>query len=196
MVNIFILKIVEKGNNMKGIILLANGFEDVEALTPIDLLRRGNIQIDLISMNDNLTVVSKANITYQADYIIKGIDYSTYDFLIIPGGPAVWTYHLTSEITKEIVDHFEKNQKLIACICAAPSILGKYGYLDYQEFVCYPSFEQYANAGIYRENQKVVVSGNHITSKAAGTSFEFSYEIIKYLKGDSAAKTILNSVYY
>ncbi len=181
---------------MKGIILLANGFEDVEALTPIDLLRRGNIRIDIISMNKEKNVISKSGIIYETDFIFTKIDYQDYDFLIIPGGSAVWTYHLQSKDTKMVVEDFERKHKLIACICAAPSILGSLGFLDEQKFTCFPSFEEYAPKGIYQKDAKVVVHKNHITSKAAGTSFEFAYAIIKYLKDEKAAKEILKSIYY
>lgn len=181
---------------MKGIILLANGFEDIEAIATIDLIRRANIFLDVVSMNETLNVLSKTKITYQADLLLNDINYKEYDYLIIPGGAAVETYHLTSKKTEEIVKYFEERKLLIASICAAPSILGKLGFLDNQEFTCFPSFENYMEKGIYLKNEKVVVFKNHITSKAAGTSFEFAYEIIKYLTNEELAKKVLNSVYY
>ncbi len=181
---------------MKGIILLADGFEDIEAIATIDLIKRGNIRIDIISMNDTIQVTSKSKIKYNADYLLKEINYKEYDYLIIPGGIAVETYHLNSKITEEIVKHFENNQKLIACICAAPSILGKLGYLDYQNFTCFPTYEKYMKKGTYQKEKKVITEHNHITSKAAGTSFEFAYEIIKYLTTEENAKNVLKSIYY
>lgn len=181
---------------MKGLILLADGFEDIEAITTIDLIRRGNIRIDIISMNETKQTISKSNITYFSDYTINDINYQDYNFLIIPGGSAVESYHLKSDTTTEIVNYFETNKLLIATICAAPSILGKLNYLNQENFTCYPTFEKYMPNGFYQKEKKVVVNNNHITSKAAGTSFEFAYQIIKYLKSEEIAKKVLNEVYY
>lgn len=181
---------------MKGIILLADGFEDIEAVATIDLIKRGNIRIDIISMNDTIQVTSKSKITYNADYLLSQINYEEYDYLIIPGGMAVETYYLKSMITEKIVKHFEENKKLIACICAAPSILGKLGYLDNQKFTCFPSYEKYMKKGYYEKEKRVIIEKNHITSKAAGTSFEFAYEIIKYLTSEENARNVLKNIYY
>lgn len=181
---------------MKGMIVLVNGFEDIEAIVPIDLIRRGNIRIDTVSLTNEKSIISKSKISYVVDYLIEEIDANDYDFLIIPGGPAVSNYHLQSSTTKQLVKKFQNDKKLIGAICAAPSVLGELGLLDNEKFVCFPGFEGYSSKGIYQENAKVVVSNNHITSKAAGTAFEFAYEIIKFLKGEQFAKNILNSVYY
>lgn len=181
---------------MKGLILLANYFEDVEALITIDMLRRAKIQIDLVSLTDDLNVTTQSNIKILADYNYKNIDLNDYDYLIIPGGKAVMTTHYDHPFTKEAVMKFNKNNKLIASICAAPSILGKLGLLDNKNYTCFPSFEDCMPKGIHHANDKVVVDGNIITSKAAGTTFEFAYEIIKYLTSEELAKKVLESVYY
>lgn len=181
---------------MKGMIILVDGFEDIETIVPIDLIRRGKIRIDTVSLTNEKMVKSKSRIVYSVDYLLEEIDAIDYDFLIIPGGPAVSNYHLQSPVTKQLVKIFQKDKKLIAAICAAPSILGELGLLDNEQFVCFPGFEEYSPNGIYQENAKVIISDNHITSKAAGTAFEFAYEIIKYLKGEQFANNILNSVYY
>lgn len=180
---------------MKGIILLANNFEDTEAIVTIDLLKRAGILIDTVSMYENLNVTSKYGLKLTCDKIIKDAKEQDYDFLVIPGGAAVM-FHLENEDTLNIVKEFENSEKLIAAICAAPSILGKLGLLDNQEFVCFPSFEEYMPNGIYVEQAKALTSKNHITSKAAGTVFYFAYEIIKYLIDEPTAKKIFNEVYY
>ncbi len=180
---------------MKGIILLANYFEDVEALITIDMLRRAKIQIDLISVTKELTLITQSNIKLSADYLLEDIEINEYDFLVIPGGKAVFETHLTSPITHKIVNRFNNQNKLIATICAAPGILGVMGLLDNKDFVCFPGCEDNIPNGNL-QNKNVVVTKNLITSKAAGTTFEFAYEIIKYLTNKELADKVLHSVYY
>ena len=181
---------------MKGIILLANHFEDVEALITIDILRRANITIDLVSVVEKLELNTQSNITIKAEKLYEDISLNDYDFLIIPGGKAVFETHLDSHKTKEAVDYFYSKNKLIASICAAPGVLGKYGYLDNIEYVCFPSCEEFMPKGILMKEKRVVVSNNIITSKAAGTTFDFAYEIVKYLTSEENANKVINSVYY
>lgn len=181
---------------MKGIILLANYFEDVEALITIDMLRRADITIDLVSLNEGLNVVSQSNVNYTCDISYHTVKASDYDFLVIPGGKATFLTHQKSAFTKDLVKAFMKRNSLVATICAAPSILGMEGFLDGVEFTCFPSCEEYMPKGIYKKDKDVVVSGNIITSKACGTTFDFAFEIIKYLKGEQLAVKTLNSVYY
>ena len=181
---------------MKGIILLANYFEDVEALITIDMLRRAKITVDLVSMNDTLEVITQSNIKIKADKIVNEINPKDYDFLIIPGGKATFLTHHNSSVTTSIVKSFMDQHKLVATICAAPSILGRLGYLDNLPFTCFPSCEKYMPKGIYQPNEDVVVANNIITSKAAGTTFNFAKAIIKYLANDQLANDTLNSVYY
>ena len=180
---------------MKGLILLADHFEDVEALITIDMLRRAKIQIDLVSMTNNIELTTQSNIKLLADYLLKDINTKEYDFLVIPGGKAVFETHLSSNITKNIVNEFNNQNKLIATICAAPGILGVNGLLDTKEFVCFPCCENNVPKGMLVD-KKVVVTNNLITSKAAGTTFDFAYEIIKYLTNEKLAKQVLSSVYY
>ena len=180
---------------MKGLILLANHFEDVEAFITVDMLRRAKIQIDLVSMTGKIELVTQSNIKLFADYLLEDVNVSDYDFLVIPGGKAVFETHLDSLVTKNLVNEFNKDNKLIATICAAPGILGVNGLLDNKEFVCFPGCENNIPNGILL-NKNVVISNNLITSKAAGTTFDFAYEIIKYLTNEEQAQKVLNSVYY
>lgn len=180
---------------MKGLMLLADYFEDIEALATADLLKRAKIDLDLVSMTISRTVVSQSNLKLQVRKLISEIKLDNYDFLIIPGGKAVALTHLESELTKSVVMHFDAKKQLIATICAAPAILGKLGLLNGKNFTCFPSFEKYAPDGKYRAKKKVVVCDNIITSKAAGTTFDFAYEIIAYLKGKEKAKEIKKEIF-
>ena len=180
---------------MKGLILLRNNFEDAEAIVTIDLIKRASIEIDTVSCEKDLNVISKYGLHLTCDKQLDLINLNDYTFLVIPGGAAVMN-HLESQKTFDTVKHFEEKKQLIATICAAPSILGTLNYLDNEEFVCFPSFEKYSLNGIYKEHEKAVVANNHITSKACGTVFEFAYEIIKYLKDENTANKVFKEIYY
>lgn len=177
---------------MKGIILLADYFEDVEAICTIDMLRRAGIEIDLVSVTGSKNLVTQSNISLNSDKLIENVNLNDYSFVILPGGKATFKTHLESEITKNVLEHFYIKNKLIGAICAAPMVIAK--YLKGKKFTCFPSCEDSID-GIYTSS-KVEVVDNIITSKAAGTTFEFAYEIIKYLKGEEEAKKVLNNVYF
>ncbi len=177
---------------MKGLILLANHFEDVEAICTIDMLRRAKITIDLVSVTNEKQLITQSNICLFAEKVIEEVNVEEYDFLVLPGGKAIFETHLTSDVTKKVVDFFMNQNKLVCAICAAPKVLAP--YLENKKFTCFPSCEDDIK-GIYTSNNVEVVN-NIITSKAAGTTFEFAYEIIKYLENEELAKKIINSVYY
>ncbi len=181
---------------MKGIVLLANYFEDIEALATIDLIKRAGIDIETASITQDYNLTTQYNLKMKADLLIENVNLNDYDFLIVPGGRAVKETHLHSVITKKCIEHFYQKHQLIACICAAPSILGQMRILDNIEYTCFPGCETLMPSANYLKDQKVVVRENIITAKAAGASFEFAYKIIEYLKGKEYAKKVLDSVYY
>lgn len=179
----------------KGIMLLADGFELCEALITIDLLRRANIDIETVSMMKELEVLSQSNVLIKADKMVKEINCDDYNFMILPGGGAIFKNHLNNEITLNIIKDFNDKQKLVCAICAAPMVLAKLGLLHNKNFVCFPGCKEGLD-GKYSKSKKVVKEGNIITSKAMGTTFEFAYEIIKTLLDEKVAKEVLKKVYY
>lgn len=181
---------------MKGLILLADYFEDIEALATIDLLRRANINIDMVSITGKYELTTQSLVNIRAEKLYENIDLNAYEFLIIPGGKAVFNTHLSSKLTENCVKYFYEKHKLIACICAAPGILGKMGIFEHLEYTCYPGCEINMPVQHYLPNEAVVVRNNIITSKAAGTTFLFASKIIEYLKGKEEAIRVLNSIYY
>ena len=181
---------------MKGLILLVNGFEESEAIITIDLLRRANIEIDLVSLTNSLTVTSSGNITVSCDKLYSITKLEEYNFLVIPGGKAVFNYHLDSIVTKEIVDYFMSKNLVVAAICAAPMILGKYGYLKDKHFTCFPNCEEDHFGGIYEPEYGAVQDGNIITGKACGTTFDFAQTIIEAVLNTETADDVINKVYY
>ena len=180
---------------MKGIMLFADHFEDIEALGTLDLLRRAGLTVDTVSITGKKDLVTQSNLKIKADKLIDDINMDQYSFLIIPGGAAVMETHLKSPITFGIIEFFARKNMLIGCICAAPSLLGATHYLDGLNYTCFPGFEKYSEKGIYT-GSKVEVSKNFITSKGAGTMYEFAGAIISYLLGEETKNKVLNSIYF
>ena len=180
---------------MKGMILLANGFEDMEMITVLDLLRRANIEVYTFAVKDETRVFSQSRVYYESDYLLKDVSLKDYDFLVIPGGKAVFN-DLNSELINDVVMDFVNRNKLVASICAAPTILGRLGLLENKNFTCFPSLETEVKKGIYIKQSKVEVAGNFITSRSAGTAIEFALKIIEKLVGIDEANRIQNVIYY
>lgn len=180
---------------MKGMILLASGFEDMEMITTLDLLRRAGIEVYTFAVKDEKRVLSQSRVYYESDYLLKEALLEEYEFLVIPGGKAVFN-DLNSDVVNNVVLDFVKRDKLIAAICAAPTILGKLGLLKNKNFTCFPSLENEINGGIYQKQSKVEISNKFITSRSAGTAIEFALKIIENLKGTEIAANIQNIIYY
>lgn len=180
---------------MKGLMILADHFEDAEAICTIDFIRRAGIECDLVSIKNDLCVVSQSNIKMICDKLYADISLTDYNFLIIPGGKAVFETHLNSLVTNEVVTYFKNHHLLIGAICAAPLVLGKNDLLKNKKFVCFPGCETSID-GIFDGSIKAVTTDNIITSKACGTSFDFGYEIVKYLVSEDLAEKVKASIYY
>lgn len=170
-------------------LFLAGGFEEVEALTTVDLLRRANIKVDMVSVNKEKVVEGAHGITVIADQRIREISADSYDALILPGGMP-GTIHLgeCSELMELLDDYFQKG-KLVGAICAAPSLLGKRGLLKEKNACCYPGFEKEL-IGANVSTNKVEVDGNVITSRGVGTAIDFSLAIIQMLLSKEEADKI------
>lgn len=171
-------------------IICADGLEECEALLIYDLLYRAKLNPKLIGLEKEVT--SSHNLTFKCDLKIDEFIYQNYDAIILPGG-IPGTYNLEkNEKVQEIIDYFVKNNKLVAAICAAPSILIHKGLLNDNEFTCYPGFEENKKP----KDVKAIRHNNFITAKGLGAEFEFAYEIIKYLDNEDNAKEILKKIQY
>ncbi len=163
----------------KIIILLADGFEEIEALAPLDVLRRLNQEVKLVSLNSSLEVTSSHNVKFVADTIFNA-DLLNYNALIIPGGMPGAKNLRDDERVISLVKEFNKENKLIAAICAGPIVLGRANILVDKEVTCYPGFENELNA-LECKNLKVVRDKNIITSQGPATAFDFAFTIAEYL---------------
>lgn len=176
------------------IVLLAKGFEEIEALTPVDYLRRRDILVDLISIEDDLEVEGAHGIKVLADKNFKDIDFSAYDGLIIPGGmPGAANLRDDSRVIKLVKD-FNNNHKLVSAICAGPIVLEEAKILDGKNVTSYPGFEDQLS-GTYVED-RVVRDGNLITARGPAIAVDFTIEILDYLLGNKDVLDLKNDILY
>jgi 4-methyl-5(b-hydroxyethyl)-thiazole monophosphate biosynthesis len=168
------------------LIHLAEGFEEIEAITIIDVLRRADIPILMVSITRDLKVTGSHGIAITADILFEDTDYSDAEILILPGGMP-GAKNLNAHLgLKDQLNKFKEEGKKLAAICAAPIVLGGLGILEGKEAVCFPGFEnQLPGAKIVYD--PVVVSGNVITGRGPGTALDFALTLVKLLKGDSLA---------
>ncbi len=176
-------------------IFMADGCEEIEGLTVLDLLRRVGIEVCTISINGTTQITGSHKLTFFTDDRKETIDFSSLDGIVLPGGmPGTVNLGADSTVNK-VITEFAAAGKLVCAICAAPSVLGKAGLLIGKKYTCYPSFEEDAFCGTYLLD-RVVVDGNLITSRGLGTAIDFSAAIIEYLADAKTAKDVLESVMY
>ena len=177
---------------MKGLIVLVNGFGDVEALATIDVFRRSGIQVDTTSL-DNKDVITQSNNKITVDYSLKELNIPEYDFLILPGGKAVFNILDKDARVDYLVDEFYIQGKLICAICAAPRLIAKRGYFKNLKFTIFPGCLDEEVLG-KQVNKGVVVEEKFITAKSMYYSIEFALEIIKKLQGKNQMQIIKKQI--
>lgn len=173
---------------------LADGFEEVEALAVIDLLKRAKIDTVMVSIMDTLTVTGAHKIQVIADKLYSEIDYKEADLLFLPGG-GTGTNNLKAhkELADALLDFESDDTKRIAAICAAPSVLGLLNILNGKKAVCYPGFEdQLLGAEVVADG--VVTDGRITTAKGMGVSIELGLELISLLVDKATADTIKEQI--
>ncbi len=181
---------------MKVIVFLADGFEEVEALTVVDYLRRMGIIVDTVSITQEKEVRGAHNIHVLADKTIDSIeDVGSYDGAIIPGGLPGATNLRDSEKVIEVIKIMDNNKKLAAAICAGPIVLERAGIIKDRKVTSYPGFEEQLFGGIYKQ-QGVVRDGNIITARGPAFAVDFAIEIVKYLLGEESANELKKEILY
>lgn len=176
-------------------IFLATGYEEVEMLTVVDMLRRADISIDMVSITGAKEVTGSHNITITADRLLEEADFDQADMLILPGGiPGTPNLRGCQQLCQQLKE-FAAGGKWVAAVCAAPTILGELEILKGKKATCYPSFQDKLATGDYIK-QPVVVDGHVITSRGMGTCIEFAAAIICALKNQSAADAVTNAIIY
>lgn len=176
-------------------IFFANGSEEIEGLTVVDLLRRAGIEIESVSIEAQKELMGSHNIPIVTDKILSEIDFDQADMLVLPGGMPGTKNLLKQEDLAKQIRKFNQEGKMLAAICAAPTVLAAAGVLDGRQATCYPGFEDQLAAASYVE-QSVVCNQNIITSRGLGTAIEFSLAIVAHFKGKEEAKELSNKIIY
>ena len=177
-------------------LLLADGFEDIEAVAPIDILRRAGIPLTTVGVTGR-RVTSKHQLVVEADAAPEEIDASDLEMLVLPGGPGVEHLKAAPQVIS-LIQKAAREGKLIGAICAAPGLLAKLGLLDGWRAVCFPSCEELLiqhGAHIERDRQ-VVQDRNLVTAKAAGAAIGFALKLVSMLRGWPAAEAVRADICY
>ena len=177
-------------------IFLADGFEDIEGLTVVDLLRRAGIDIKTVSIKETTQIQTSHGITMLTDTTFAETDFTDADMLVLPGGMPGTKYLAAYKPLTDLLTDFNNKGK-IAAICAAPSVFSGLGFLKGRKATSYPSFmEVIAKDGAQTSEDSVVVDGNITTSRGLGTAVDFALSLIAQLENDEKAKEIAESVVY
>ena len=176
----------------KAAVFIADGSEEVEAITPVDLLRRAKVDVDVVSIMPDLEITASRDVKIKADKKIDDINFDDYDLLILPGGVrGTNNLNACEELKKNLVK-FNDQGKGIAAICAAPTVFAGLGLLNVKTSTCNPGFwdELCAGGANLIKDSKVVVCGNIITSQAMGTSVDFGLALVGYLCGEEEKEAL------
>jgi protein deglycase len=178
----------------KAIIILAEGFEDVEAVTPIDILRRAGVEVFVAGLAGR-TVRGARGTSINADGLLTDASPAAFDALVLPGGSKGAENLSKSPAVADWVKRFNKDKRLIAAICAAPAmVLAPLGVLDDKKATCFPGEASRLPPAVRHLAQPVVQDGPIITSQALGTALAFSLAIVEFLCGADAAAKVKQAV--
>lgn len=175
-------------------LLLENGFEMCEALAPVDILRRGGVNVSTAGVSE-MSVKSSHGVSVSADIALSDINFEDMEMLIIPGGQPGVDNLWENEKVRKLVNEASKRKIKISAICAAPMILARLGILDGKKCVCYPSCRD-EMPETFVENTGVMEDAEIITGRAAGDAYDFAFAILKKLRGKEVAKTVADAICY
>jgi len=174
---------------------LADGFETVEALAVVDILRRGGIDVVTVSIKDTKEVCSAQKVIVMADEVIKDIDFAAGDAIFLPGGmPGTLNLEANGLLKEQILNYYEQGKYLVA-ICAAPSVFGHFGILNGKKATCYPGFEKDLSGATFT-GEGVTVDGKVITSKGMGTAIDLGLKLMEIFSGAEKSQAIGKSIQY
>lgn len=174
-------------------VFFAEGYEEIEALTVVDICRRCGLEIDMVSVTEDRTVTGSHGIEVKMDKTFSEVSFDTYDMLILPGGmPGTKNLEAHQELMAQ-VDAFYQAKKYIGAICAAPSIFGHRGILKGRKACCYPSFESHLE-GAQVTAGPVEVDGSVVTSRGMGTAIDFGLAVAELFCGKEQAEELAKSI--
>lgn len=163
-------------------LFLANGFEEIEALATVDILRRAQIPVVTVSVSDEIVITGAHDIRVIADTLYSETDFSDVEVLLLPGGMPGAKHLNEHEGLKRLIRKYNERGNMIAAICAAPMVLGGLGLLHGRNATCYPGFEEKLT-GANVTGEKVVVDANITTGRGPGLAFDFALELVEQIAG-------------
>ena len=178
----------------KVFIHLANGFEEVEAITPVDVLRRAGCEVTMVSVTGKRDVISARGVVVQSDKLYEDMDYSQADLILFPGGQPGSDNLTKHEGLKKVIFGFHRQGKMIGAICAAPMVLANAGILEGKRVTCFPGTESRLK-GVICTGNAVEIDGNIITGKAAGAAMKFSLALVEQLISKSKSDELRKIMY-
>ena len=170
-------------------VFLAEGFEEMEAIAPIDLLRRAGCDVKTVAVGDSLVVCGAHGIAVTADMLEADVTTASLEAVVLPGGMPGTLNLEASEIVQNMIGYAYEHDLVLGAICAAPSVLGHRGFLDGKRAVCYPGFEDQLY-GATVEKSSVVTDGHIITAKGAGVADAFGLALVAALVSKEKADTL------
>ncbi len=176
-------------------LFLAEGFEEIEALTPVDVLRRAGIPIKTVAIGPEKTVLGSRKVPVVADILFGEVEPDGVDMIILPGGqPGADHLYESEELRRIVRFSFEKN-RILAAICAAPLVLGRLGLLEGKKATCYPGYEDNLKGAEVFPEKAVVCDGKIVTARGPGAASEFAFKLVELLadkeKADSIRRAML-----
>lgn len=186
-------KVLYNGGDAMVYMLLTDGFEDIEAIEVLDILRRSGVSVKTVGVFGE-KVTSSHGVTVLSDIGISDIKKSELEMLILPGGPGHTEYEKSQE-TIELINYAFQNGKYIAAICASPSVIGKMGLLEGKKFTCYPGFEEFCRGGIFT-GKKAEADGLFITGKGPGAAADFGFMLAEILTDKATADSVKEQMQY
>ncbi len=181
-------------NDMKkAAVLMDDGFEELEAMGPIALLRRAGVDVDLVAANNKDEVTGRFGVTYSPAKKMKDYDFSQVDALIIPGGPHYQKLQSNPAVLEVIKSVNANPEQILGAICAAPTILGHLGLLKDKDYTCFTSMNE--DFGGNYVDVKTVTDGNLVTGRSAAASIEFAYALMEKLLGAERTAEVKASIY-
>ena len=174
-------------------LLLGTGFEETEAIAPLDLLRRAGEEVATVGINGKV-VYGSHGIGIEADLELGQMDLTSLEMVILPGGLGGVASIKASQAALDAVRFAYENGKYVAAICAGPTILAQLGITDGKNATCYPGCESQMGSAIIHENAAAVTDGKIITGTSAGCAIPFGLQLIAALKGKEAAEAIAKQI--
>lgn len=171
-------------------VMLGDGFEPIEAIAPVDVLRRGGVAVTTVSVMKTSRVVAAQGVPVEADAQVSGVDLNDFDMIVLPGGLGGVKNLSACEPLRSALETFADENRFIGAICAGPTILADLGLLENRSATCYPGCQEGFPANVYQDVRGAVRDSNLITASGPGQALTFGLELLRALMGDTVANEV------